>query len=186
MRDLFAVLGEPRQPWLDLDELQERYHRLGLTNHPDVKTLDAPGEFASITEAYRVLSDPKLRLQHLLQLEGNDPAQNAAVPESLLELFSRTSDFLTRAAKFWSRREEATNALSKSLLQAEIRAIQRELDQLIADTTALFRQAERTTRALNPSWRAHLAELGEIYRLVGFVTRWLAQLYEWKFRLDNA
>jgi curved DNA-binding protein CbpA len=188
MKDFFALLGEPRKPWLDPEKLQERYRQLGLTNHPDRIAAGATGDddFASITEAYRIVSDPKLRLHHLLQLEGHDPAEDGRVPESLLEPFSLIGDFIARMNRLWPRWQEADNALSKSLLRAEITQAEREVAGLLDSSRRLLGGAEEAARALNDSWKAHPKELAEIYRLFGFLTRWMAQLEEWKFRIESA
>ena len=60
MTDYFALFGEARRPWLDPAELKEKYFAFSRTAAPS----------AELNEAFRVLSDPKLRLQHLLTLEG--------------------------------------------------------------------------------------------------------------------
>jgi curved DNA-binding protein CbpA len=187
MRDLFAVLGEPRQPWLDLEKLEECYRQLSLTTHPDRLSVPARNdEFSGISEAYRVLKDPKQRIQHLLQLEGQTPGKENSVPQSLLPLFSQIGDFVARTTNLWQRRGESPNAISKSILQAEIVSLQREVETLLHDAKELFRQAEKATRSLNDSWRAKPDELEKVYSLFGFLTRWIAQLEEWKFRLDNS
>jgi len=188
MRDYFAVLGEPRQPWLDLEKLEECYRQLSLTNHPDrPRAATAEGEpFATISEAYRVLKDPKQRLQHLLQLEGYELGKDGNVPPSLLPLFSRIGVFIARATKLWQRRGESQNALSKSVLLAEIVASQQEVEALLQDAKELLHRTEEATRLINHSWRSEPDELAKVYSLFGFLTRWIAQLEEWKFRLDNA
>ncbi len=88
MRDYFAVLGEPRQPWLDLEKLDQRYRELSLTTHPDRLSGDAPGDesFAAVSEAYRVLKDPKQRIQHLLQLEGLELGKDGTRPADAVAL----------------------------------------------------------------------------------------------------
>jgi curved DNA-binding protein CbpA len=35
MIDYFALLGQPRQPWLEGEELKKRYQTLIKTAHPD-------------------------------------------------------------------------------------------------------------------------------------------------------
>ncbi|HEY2124617.1 MAG TPA: DnaJ domain-containing protein, partial [Chthoniobacterales bacterium] len=89
--DYFAIFGEERRPWLDADELKERYHALTLAEHPDQNR--ASLDFAAVNEAYRVLGDPKLRLQHLLKLAGYNAPANSSVPPDLLDLFSRIGNF---------------------------------------------------------------------------------------------
>ena len=188
MRDLFAVLDEPRRPWLDLEKLEERYRQLSLTSHPDRLPAETATDesFAAISEAYRVLKDPKQRIQHLLQLEGHEPGKDNNVPQSLLPLFSRIGDFIARATKLWQRREDSQNAISRSILHAEMVSSQREIEMLLEDAKGLFDQAEKAARSLNDSWRSKPDQLAKIYCLFGFLTRWLAQLEEWKFRLDNS
>jgi curved DNA-binding protein CbpA len=188
MRDFFAVLGEARQPWLDLENLEERYRELSLTSHPDRSPVANAGDesFAAVNEAYRVLKDPKQRIQHLLQLEGREPGRENSVPGSLLSLFSRIGDFIARTRKLWQRRGENQNALAKSVLHAEILASQREVDVLLSDAKTVLRRAEESARSLNDSWHSQLDELAKVYGLFGFLTRWIAQLEEWKFRLDNS
>lgn len=188
MTDYFALLQQPRQPWLDAEQLQERYRQICLTSHPDRLPGDAAMDesFAAVSEAYRVLKDPKQRIQHLLQLEGHELGKDGSVPQSLLPLFSRIGDFIARATRLWQRHAESQNALSKSVLQAEIVASHREVEALLHDAKELLHQAEETTRSLNDSWRSEPDELARVYSLFGFLTRWIEQLEEWDFRLDNS
>lgn len=188
MRDYFAVLGESRQPWLDLEKLDQRYRELSLTTHPDRLSGDAPGDesFAAVSEAYRVLKDPKQRIQHLLQLEGLELGKDGSVPQTLLPLFSRIGDFIARSTKLWQRRGESPNALSKSVLHVEIVALQQEVEALLHDAKTLLRQTEEASRSLNDSWQSKPEELAGVYSLFGFLTPWITQLEEWKFRLDNS
>ena len=79
MIDYFALLDQPRAPWLDLDELKNTYYQKTLQAHPDAQTTRARADatdatFASLNEAYQVLQDPKRRLHHLLSLEGAAPS----------------------------------------------------------------------------------------------------------------
>src|SRR4051812_48683184 len=110
MIDYFAVLGQPRRPWLDPEKLKEQHQALTLAEHPDRKELrnNAPpsrgakaaptlpaATFAEINEAFRVLSSPRTRLQHLLGLEGNPKSAAGAVSNDLLELFTQIATLLT-------------------------------------------------------------------------------------------
>jgi curved DNA-binding protein CbpA len=67
MIDYFALLDEPRAPWLEADKLKETYHRKTLQTHPDVHArspgaASADTTFASLNEAYQILQDPRRRL----------------------------------------------------------------------------------------------------------------------------
>ena len=88
MTDYFAVLDQPRAPWLDPAALKEIYHRKTLQGHPDTAAQHQPADFAQVNEAYQVLQDPKRRLHHLLSLENcAPPAGHQTVPQQLQDLF---------------------------------------------------------------------------------------------------
>ena len=70
MTDYFALLGEARRAWLDPEKLKEKYFALNRATAAD----------AELNEAYRVLSDPKLRLHHLLTLDGAELTASRQVP----------------------------------------------------------------------------------------------------------
>src|SRR2546425_7660971 len=91
MTDFFALLDQPRQPWLDPGELKQKYHQLTRAAHPDVRSSESSVEFESINQAYRVLLNPRQRIHHLLVLEGSPPTTDKhAVPAGVEELFLKT------------------------------------------------------------------------------------------------
>ena len=88
MTDFFALFGQPRQPWLDPDVLKEKHHELTRRIHPDVRGQEVVEQFEDVNEGYRILSDPRLRIQHLLALEGDEaPARDRLPPADLQEFF---------------------------------------------------------------------------------------------------
>ena len=58
--DHFAAFDFPRTPWVDADELKEKFHRLSAQRHPD-----APGgsdaAFAALNAAWQILREPASR-----------------------------------------------------------------------------------------------------------------------------
>jgi curved DNA-binding protein CbpA len=87
MTDYFALLGQPRKPWLDPGQLKQKYHELARQSHPDT----------NVNEAYRILADAKSRLQHLLALE--DVALSVSskeIPEELTDLFMALAPALNK------------------------------------------------------------------------------------------
>src|SRR5437588_12934743 len=90
MIDYFALLQQPRRPWLDPEQLKQKHQQLTLATHPDRPSANKPlRDFAAINEAYRVLNDPKLRLQHFLNLEGHRPAGDQSIPRELADFFAK-------------------------------------------------------------------------------------------------
>ena len=76
MADYFALLDEPRRPWLDPEILKDKFHALAATVHPDrvhrasePEKQEANQRYAELNAAYRCLREPTKRLRHLLELE---------------------------------------------------------------------------------------------------------------------
>src|SRR5215212_11356274 len=118
MTDHFAVLGQPHRPWLDPDQLKEHYQKISFASHPDRKGQggNADFDFAAVTDAYRVVSDPKLRLQHLLTLEAGAPvtAEPSAISPDVADLFMKLATLVSDIDQVLKRRAEATSNLAKS------------------------------------------------------------------------
>jgi curved DNA-binding protein CbpA len=181
MTDCFALLQQPRQPWLDPDELRERYHQLTLTAHPDQDR--ASLDFAAVTEAYRVLTDPKLRLQHLLKLQGHDAPADSSVPLDLLDLFSRIGNFFQATDGLLQKSQATQNALARSLIQPEILAARREVEEILGQVRALHDDAIAQTHALHESWTEALPAIASLSRRFAYLGRWMEQLQERQFQL---
>ena len=76
MTDNFALLDEPRRPWLDTDLLKSKFLALSATVHPDkihsasdAEKAAAAQSFARLNTAFTCLAEPKARLLHLRALE---------------------------------------------------------------------------------------------------------------------
>ena len=190
MSDYFALLQQPRKPWLDPAELKHAYQELTLAAHPDRTRSDETGlGFANITEGYRVLSDHRLRIQHLLKIEGHGPSSDQAVPEEFIALFPEIGDFIGAADNLLERATNAQNALSKSLLRSEILQKQRLGETILQKLTQWHEEALRDLRALNSIWANDpgkaVAPLNDLQQRLAYLTRWIDQVRERQFRLSN-
>jgi len=199
MTDSFALLNEPRRPWLDLDACKGRFLELSTATHPD-RAHGAPEAekekisslYAELNAAWRCLGDPKERLGHLLELElGRKPPGLQTTPAGALDLFMQVGRLCREADRFVAERSRATSPMIKAqffiqglewtdqlqTLQGAIRSKQGELDDEL--------------RSLNPIWAAApppgnpgrasalpLARLEELYRLSSYLARWNAQVQE--------
>ncbi len=186
MTDYFALLQQARKPWLDPDQLKQRYQERTLSDHPDVAGAGASSvDFAAFNEAYRSLKDPKLRLQHLLRLEGHDPGDSPTVPGELLDLFSRIGNFVQTTDGVLSRARATQNALAKSLIHSEILSSRQEAAEILRQLQKLHDEAVHQTRALNESWTVALPEIAALSRRFAYLGRWMEQVEERKFQLDG-
>ena len=190
MTDYFALLDEPRRPWLEPDELKQKYHRLTLAAHPDTQTESTPSDaFTELRKGYRTLSDPTQRLLHLLTLEGHAPATNAqSVPDNLADLFLNVG-LLNQEIDFVARKlAAATSGLGKSMLTRELLEVQTQVkDQLDRLRGTYDEQLERL-RNLNDEWTSDraraLTQVAEVYGRITYLSRWIDQLEEKRVQLS--
>jgi curved DNA-binding protein CbpA len=190
MTDYFALLEQPRLPWLDPAALKEAYHRKTLQNHPDTAAPDRERDFAEFNEAYQVLQDPKRRLHHLLSLEnGAPPSANQTIPQELQELFLLVCALTQRANALLEKTRTASNALSRSLLKPQIVELQKEADDLREKVRNLNDAAIEQLREINSEWQndraSQLTPLSNLYLTFAYLGRWSAQLDELAFQLTS-
>lgn len=199
MTDYFALLDEPRRPWIEADGLKARILARSVEVHPD-RFHDAPeaerrsaeARFAELNSALRCLCETKSRLQHLLALErGNKHTGAQAVPADLSKVFTEVGEALRSSDYALREKGAATSPLLK------VQAMQRALDcaeglRGLCGRLELLRKAEeeRLTQ-LNPEWDSApspgeaaresalpLAELERACCALSFLGRWSAQVQE--------
>jgi curved DNA-binding protein CbpA len=181
MTDYFALLEQPRLPWLDPAAFKEVFHRKTLEQHPDAAQ-DTGGAFAELNEAYQVLQDPKRRLHHLLSLENHEPSANQPVPPDLQDLFLEIGGLNQRAAQLLTKMRAASNPLSKSLLQADVVAAQKGVSELRDKVQELSESAEEQLQQTDLN---ELDALSLLYQRFAYLGRWSEQLDELAFQLAN-
>ena len=190
MMDYFALLEQPRAPWLDPAALKEAYHRKTLQSHPDTAAPDRESDFAELNEAYQVLQDPKRRLHHLLSLEnGAPPSANQTIPQELQDLFLVIGALTQRANALLEKTGRASNALSRSLFKPQIVEMQKEVGGLREKVGTLDAAASAQLREMNSDWPhdrvGQLAVLSNLYLMFAYLGRWSEQLDELTFKLSS-
>jgi len=195
MIDYFALLDQPRAPWLDPAELKERFHQKTLAAHPDTQkgggaNDNADAIFASLNEAYQVLRDPKRRLHHFLSLEGAAPSSGGkTVPKQLEDLFPEVGLLSQHAQILSEKLKTASNALSISLLKPQIFKLQSEAKGTREKLQALADEASCELQALSEAGSAsageNLKRVTNLYYIFAYLTRWTAQLDEIQFQLSQ-
>jgi curved DNA-binding protein CbpA len=187
----FALLDEPRAPWLDPDKLKDRYHQKTLQTHPDTQTSPsgADATFTSLNEAYQVLRDPKRRLHHLLSLEGAAPSStDQTVPNQLHDLFPAFGALTQRANLLLEKIRATSNALSRSLLKPQILEVQIEAKAVREKIQDFSDASLAELRQINTAWANNPAEqfegLSNLYFAFAYLTRWSTQLDEMMFQLS--
>jgi len=188
--DHFALLKEPRRPWLESETLKEKFLALSAEVHPDrvhqaseADKLAANRRYTELNAAYNCLREPHERLRHLLELElGGKPSDLTNVPNDLMDLFFAVGKLLREADAFVVEKGRATSPLLQvQFFERGQEWIEKlgELQQLI---NALREPLIIELKALGAAWDSNspkpLDRVQEIWRLSSFYERWLAQIRE--------
>ena len=190
MTDHFALLNTLRRPWLDPDLLKQTFFTLSAELHPDrvhdadpVEKRRANERYAELNAAYQCLREPRERLRHLLELElGAKPSDLTQVPEDLMDLFFAIGKEFRAVDALLVEKSNATSPL------LQVQLFERGQDRVeklgaLRQTIAVRRDALLLElEPMNAAWKMPAARplerLQEIWRLLSFYERWLAQLQE--------
>jgi DnaJ-domain-containing protein 1 len=196
MTDYFALFGEPRRPWMDLDQLKAKFLALTAEAHPDKVHAAAPADralanrrFAELNSAFNCLREPKERLRHLLELElGTLPKEVHEIPSNLADLFTEIARLQREVNGFLA---EANRVQSPLLRVQMFERGQEWMDRLRAVQTRLGERHAglvQELQALDAEWvrsdsdpvqlGALLQRVEQIHQRLSFYTRWNAQIQE--------
>ena len=189
MTDNFALLNEPRRPWIDCESLKQKFLALSSQVHPDRVHQSLPEErkaadarYAELNTAYNCLREPKDRLRHLLEPElGKKPDDIQNIPPDLMDFAFEIGRVCKGADALLAEKSNVTSAILKVQFfergqerVEQLNALQRRIN---GQRDVLLTELE----AMNSAWEseAHpLQRLEEIYRLLGYFARWSEQLQE--------
>lgn len=189
MTDFFALLGQPRRPWLDPERLKTAFLARSGETHPDRASTDetratANQDSSALNEAHQVLRDPRLRLRHLLFLiTGETPSDIQSVPPRISDLFFRVSRVFQPVDELLRRRTEDLSPMARAARMQDAMAKLAELRTLQGELEELTERLNERLRAVDAEWtgsatETQLRELREIHRDYGYVSKWLGQTRE--------
>ena len=206
MIDNFALLAEPRRPWLDADALKERFLQLSSGVHPD-RFHNAPPEekeavnrrYADLNAAYNVLREPRDRLLHLIELElGARPKDVQRIPPGTMDLFVEVGQLCRDVDTFLVERGKVTSPLLKvkmfergmewtDKLQALLQRISAKREELAAELQSMNAvwESAPSPGATDREVALPLERLEQIYRVFSYIARWTEQINERIFQLST-
>src|SRR5262249_30233495 len=122
--DFFALLEEPRRPWLDAELLKQKFLATSAKAHPDrvhgaseAEQRDAVRRFSELNAAFQCLREPKDRLRHLLELEsGTKPADIERIPTAMMDSFFEIGRLLKDVDAFAAERQNVAPPVLKAKL----------------------------------------------------------------------
>ena len=198
MTDCFALLGEPRRPWLDVAALKAKFLARSAEVHPDrvhsapaAERAAAQERYTALNAAFSTLREPKDRLQHLLELEsGAKPGNIQSTPAELTDLFFEVGRLCRDVDFFLLEKGRANSPLLKVKMFQRAMDWTNQINALQQRLNAKRGELEAALQAMNEVWAAApsepearrsalpLARLEQLYRTFSFLSRWTAQLQE--------
>jgi curved DNA-binding protein CbpA len=199
MTDCFALLGEPRRPWIDPEALKLKFLALAAEVHPDRTHQAIAAErqaanqlYAELNAAYHCLRDAKARLLHLLELErGIKPDDVQKISPAAMDASLEVSALCREADVCLREKAKATSPLLKVQLFEKSMALTERLSLMQKAIETRREELTDQMKLLNLAWesappvgsptRAHVlpcSRLEHIYRDVSYLTRWTQQIQE--------
>lgn len=193
MTDFFALFDEPRRPWLDADLLKNKFLALSSAIHPDrTHSASTAGQaassehFAELNKAFNCLREPKERLRHLLELElGERPKDLHQIPPDLADLFIEIAGLCRDVDGFLAKKAQVSSPLLRAQMfergqdcADRLMALQRKVNERHDAIIARLRTLDAEWLADATGRSRLLPEIEELWRLLGFFTRWASQIQE--------
>jgi curved DNA-binding protein CbpA len=193
--DYFVLFNEPRRPWLEPEALKATFLALAAEAHPDKQPAADPAEklkasrrYADLNAAYHCLTEPKLRLLHLLELElGAKPKDVQSIPPNLAGLFTDVAAMCRSAGDFLVEKGKVASPLLQVQWFERAQAWVEQLRTLQTRLAGLYDQLVEELKSLDRLWTsktqpggqtALLSRLEELYRLFSYFNRWNSQVQE--------
>jgi DnaJ-domain-containing protein 1 len=197
MIDYFALLHEPRRPWIDPESVKEKFLTLSSEVHPDrvhnsgeEAKRKAQQRYTDLNSAYNCLRDEKGRLRHLLELErGTKPTDVQTIPPDLMHLFLELSRLCREADGFLAEAATVNSPLLKVQMFERGQEWTDKLSALQKRINSWREEAIGELKTIDAGWDANQAEdpakravslhrLEELYRLFSYFARWTGQIQE--------
>lgn len=194
--DPFQLLGIPRRPWLDPEEIRARFRELSETHHPD-RAETAPVEdagqrkdagSAALSAATQQLSAVPRRLRLILESEPEAPGwRTGTVPEGLIELFMNIGQVTKTADALIAKLRKTGTQLGRAVLLKEIMQSRGQLEKLLQSVEEQLETLEIELREVDALWQEKrsqaLQRLPSLYQRSSYLTKWREQLRERLARL---
>lgn len=199
MTDAFALLGLPRRPWLEPEDIRRSFHERSAAWHPDrhhgepdAQRAEASRIYAELNSAQQVLREPRDRLLHLFEIEsGARPRDIQRIPPGTMDLFVEVGQACRDCDAFLQGRPHAASPMLRLQSMQQSMEWAERLAEVMARVKARESALHDDLRGLNAAWDAApgpgdanrlgtlpMERLEQCYRALSYVSRWLSQVRE--------
>ena len=167
--DHFAVFGLPRQLWIAMGELEQKFLQLSWKLHPDnfVNATEQERELSlkrssELNDAYRTLRDPIARVEYLLAIEGErkEGEKKQQAPPELLEEVFELNESLDELREAKASGEDLAGL--KARLESAEKNFQMKLGEVDGELQAAAREWDAALKADHTERKQVMARLNEL------------------------
>lgn len=185
MIDYFVLLGIERRPAISEESLKNAYFRKAESLRPDQADAEA---LSALNMAFRTISNPATRIQHLLKLEFGD-ARGGQIEADLGELFGSVVGTLQKVDQELGSLSTESSALLRALAFQRMDGARERLNQTENELSQRECSLLSELRQLDRIWPENPAEcrgsLAQTALNLTFVQKWLSEVRERKIRLEE-
>jgi hypothetical protein len=185
MMDYFALLDIERRPAISEESLKNAYFR-----KTESLRLDQVGgeALSSLNMAFRTLSNPATRIQHLLKLQFGT-TRGAGIGSDLGELFGSVVEALEKADQEFGSLSAESSALIRALAFRTMDGLRERLIQTEDELSQRERRLLSELGQFDAIWPESPAQCRESLARIAvdltFVQKWLSEVRERKIRLEE-
>jgi hypothetical protein len=185
MIDYFALLGIERRPFIADESLKSAYLQKTESFRADTSDVHT---LSSSNMAFRTLSNPATRTQHLLTLEFGD-TRGGQLGSDLGELFGKVAEALHAVDGEIGSLSAQSSALLRAMAFQRIEAVRRKLDDAQAELSSREQSLLADIRSIDEVWSENRAQcrtpLAQVALSLTFVQKWVSEIRERKIRLEE-
>lgn len=167
--DYFALFEMPRQLWIDMSSLEQKFLQMSWKLHPDnfVNASEEERELSlkrssELNDAYRTLRDPIARVEYLLEIEGErkEGEKKQQAPPELLEEVFELNESLDELREAKASGEDLAGL--KARLETAEKNFQAKLHGVDGELQAAAREWDATLKADHAERKKVMARLNEL------------------------
>jgi hypothetical protein len=185
MMDYFALLDIERRPAISEESLKNAYFRKTESLRLDQAGAEA---LSSLNMAFRTLSNPATRIQHLLKLQFGT-TRGAGIGSDLGELFGGVVEALEKADQEFGSLSAESSALIRALAFRTMDGLRERLIQTEDELSQRERRLLSELGQFDEIWPESPAQCRESLARIAvdltFVQKWLSEVRERKIRLEE-
>jgi hypothetical protein len=185
MTDYFALLDLDRRPFIADESLKNAYLRKSELIRAQTKEMDV---LSSINMAFRTLSNPAARTQHLLNLEFGDARGGRLAPD-IGAIFGAVADAVQMADRELGSLSVHSSALVRAMAYQKVDGVRDKLAEVEHELSNRESGLLLELQQLDVVWHENPVRcrdrLAQVALQLTFVQKWLSEVHERQIRLEE-